>query len=226
MHTSTVPRAALSSGEIIDRFALAHRTASRKAVAAFTEATEAVVAHRPNAAQALERALEANSMLVAGLALKGFCGVVLARTETVAAARDALMAARLGLSERTEASIDERTLVAALGLAVEGRLRAAADRLETRLRANPQALLLVKLVHSLRFMSGDVVGMRRTGETILPAWSPGQPGYGYVLPGCHAFALEESRGRAQAALRVGREAVEREPRDAWGLHAVAHVFAR
>ena len=41
--------------------------------------------------------------------------------------------------------------------------------------------------------------------------------------GCHAFALEES-GELEAALRVGREAVEREPRDAWGLHAVAHVY--
>ena len=222
MRTCTAPRLPLPTGEIVDRFALAHTTASPEAVGAFAEAVEAIAAHRPNAAEALERALQADPMLVAGHALKGFCGIVLARDEMVATSRDALMAARFGLADRAEASADERALIAALGLAVEGRLRAAADRLEVRLRANPQALLLVKLVHSLRFMSGDVVGMRRVGEAILPSWSLGQPGYGYVL-GCHAFALEES-GELEAALRVGREAVEREPRDAWGLHAVAHVY--
>ena len=105
---------------------------------------------------------------------------------------------------------------------MDGRLRAAAARLATRLESNPHALLLVKLVHSLRFMAGDVAGMRAIGQAILPAWSPHRAGYGYVL-GCHAFALEES-GELEAAERLGREAVAREPRDAWGLHAVAHVF--
>jgi hypothetical protein len=47
------------------------------------------------------------------------------------------------------------------------------------------------------------------------------PGYGFLL-GCHAFALEE-KGEFEAAERIGRRAVELEPEDAWGLHAVSHV---
>jgi tetratricopeptide (TPR) repeat protein len=208
--------------EIVDRFALTHTTASPAAVRAFGEAVEAIAGHRPNAAEALDRALHADPMLVTGHILKGFCGVVLARGETMIAARHALTAARAALAAQELTSADEQTLVAALAEAVEGRLRAAADRLAERLSGNPYALLLVKLVHSLRFMLGDVAGMRAVGEAILPAWSPGRPGYGFVL-GCHAFALEES-GELKAAERVGREAVAHEPRDAWGLHAVAHVF--
>ena len=45
---------------------------------------------------------------------------------------------------------------------------------------------------------------------------------GYVY-GCHAFALEET-GDYKAAEKFGRQAVELCPDDAWGLHAVAHVY--
>ena len=41
--------------------------------------------------------------------------------------------------------------------------------------------------------------------------------------GCHAFGLEET-GDYGAAERAGREAIERNPADIWGAHAVQHVF--
>ena len=45
---------------------------------------------------------------------------------------------------------------------------------------------------------------------------------GYI-EGCRAFALEENGLYAEAE-RAGRVAVQREPRDIWGRHAVAHVL--
>lgn len=56
----------------------------------------------------------------------------------------------------------------------------------------------------------------------LPAWSPETPGYHAVL-GMHAFGLEET-GLYDRAERLGRRAVELEPRDGWAQHAVAHVL--
>lgn len=97
----------------------------------------------------------------------------------------------------------------------------AADRLDESLAAHPLDALTAKLVQSLRFMLGDANGMRRSIEAILPAWSPSVPDHGFVL-GCHAFALEETHELA-AAERAGRQALEREPEDVWGCHAVAHV---
>jgi len=41
--------------------------------------------------------------------------------------------------------------------------------------------------------------------------------------GCHAFALEET-GEYARAETTGRRGLELAPDDAWGLHAVAHVF--
>jgi tetratricopeptide (TPR) repeat protein len=63
--------------------------------------------------------------------------------------------------------------------------------------------------------------MRASVEGALPAWDD-HPASGYIL-GCHAFTLEET-GEFAAAERIGRQAVDLAPQDAWGLHAVAHVL--
>src|SRR5690606_26995586 len=48
------------------------------------------------------------------------------------------------------------------------------------------------------------------------------PGFGTVLS-CEAFGREEC-GDYRAAEAAGRAAVERDPLDLWGTHAVAHVM--
>jgi hypothetical protein len=82
--------------------------------------------------------------------------------------------------------------------------------------------MTAKLDHTLRFMLGDAVGMRRHTGSILPAWSAEIAERGFIL-GCHAFALEET-GALDAAERLGRLAVATESGDVWGHHAVAHVL--
>jgi hypothetical protein len=78
------------------------------------------------------------------------------------------------------------------------------------------------LAHQLRFMAGDRAGMLNASKRMLRAWEETAPGAGFML-GCHAFALEE-HGRFEEAERAGRLAVELDADDAWGLHAVSHVF--
>jgi tetratricopeptide (TPR) repeat protein len=204
-----------------DAYGFAHATADPVALAAFAEATWAVCAHRPEAGPALERALGADPQMAAAHLLRGFASVVLARSECMAAARGHLAAALAVLRQRTPTT-DEIALSEALALAVEGHLAASADRLEARLAAAPDVLLLIKLSQALRFMRGDLAGMARLTTATISRVSPSMAGYGFVL-GCHAFAQEESGDYARAE-RLGRAAVEREPHDAWGLHAVAHVY--
>src|SRR5690606_8100112 len=55
----------------------------------------------------------------------------------------------------------------------------------------------------------------------LRSFTSGDDGYHAVL-GMAAFGYEEC-GQYDAALTLGREAVSHEPRDAWAVHAVAHV---
>lgn len=214
------PQARADHGER-DAYGFTHATTDAVALTAFAEAVWAVCAHRPQAGPALERALAADPQMAAAHALRGFASVVLARSECMAAARGHLALARTALGHRTP-TIDEIALVEALALAVEGRLAASADRLEMRLAAAPDVLLLIKLSQALRFMRGDLAGMARLTTATIARVLPSMAGYGFVL-GCHAFAQEESGDYARAE-RIGRAAVEREPHDAWGLHAVAHVY--
>jgi hypothetical protein len=207
---------------IADRFGTVHQTTHRDAVSAFGDAVEAIAAHRPESVAAIDRALACDPNLVAAHAVRGFGGVILARAETVAAARLARDAAHAAGRQCDSLTADEAVLLEALDHAVEGRLLAAASALDRHLRHRPHALLLIKLSCSLRFMAGDPAGMRHMTTRVLPAWQPDSAGYGFVL-GCHAFALEET-GDLAAAEHLGIEAVEREPKDAWAMHAVAHVY--
>uniref|UniRef100_UPI0019547FED hypothetical protein n=1 Tax=Enterobacter hormaechei TaxID=158836 RepID=UPI0019547FED len=86
---------------------------------------------------------------------------------------------------------------------------------------SPRDLLAFKLSHALRFMGGDRAGMLAASTRFERRWSAATPGFGFVL-GCHAFAIEET-GDYATAERLGRRAVEIEPDDAWGIHAVSHV---
>jgi hypothetical protein len=223
---ATAPSSCSGTGQLgpaqrEDRFAGLHSSSAPEAVTAFEAAVLAVAAHRPGVAPALERALALDPGLVAGHALKGLGAVVLARHELLPPARAALADARAALAARDGGTAGERMLVEALAAAVEGRLGVAATRIERHLAAQPRDFLALKLGHAFRFMLGDAAGMLAATAAALPAWAPSMAGYGFLL-GCHAFALEEC-GRFRAAEAAGRAALAHEPRDAWGLHAVAHV---
>lgn len=115
----------------------------------------------------------------------------------------------------------ERAFAGAASAAAHGTWWAAINELEAVITENPADTLAAKMSHALRFMLGDKAGMLRSIERVLRHLPDGHPHRGFLM-GCHAFALEEN-GEYGRAETVGREAVQRETRDAWGLHAVSHV---
>ena len=154
-------------------------------------------------------------------AMKGLACLMLGRRELVQTARDAhgeavRLVAQGGALER------ERLWVQALGDWLDGRPSAAIKRMEDCLTLAPTDTISMKLSHGIRFMLGDGHGMLRSVENTLPAHGPDHPLYGYVL-GCHAFALEET-GQYDRAERQGLRGLHFARDDAWGLHAVAHVY--
>lgn len=207
---------------MIDMFGSEHATAHTVAVAQFATAVKALASHRPNALMHLEAALNADPGLTAAHALSGLADVILASEDHIASARVKLGRGRATLAARDGGTGFERALVTALDHAVEGRLRAAGDSLDDYLYGDPNAFVAAKLSHAFRFMIGDADGMVSLTARLSADCDPGHAGYGYLL-GCHAFGLEEV-GRLHEAERVGRRALDLCPDDAWGLHAVAHVY--
>ena len=206
---------------LIDTYAGHHSTESAAAIHAYEMAVRALAEHRPGLGEALQMAIHMDPDFVAGHVLNGFSKIVLARPEfdtQIAANVDAAFAA----AKTRDITASECALLQSLLIARDGKLLAAAQRLEDHLLIEPRDFLALKLAHALRFMGGDAKGMLRATSSVCHAYSEPIPASGFVW-GCHAFALEEA-GQFEDAERFGRMAVEREPSDAWGLHAVAHVF--
>lgn len=86
----------------------------------------------------------------------------------------------------------------------------------------PHDILAIQVAHIGDFLLGQSSMLRDRIAQILPHWDASVPGYSYLL-GMHAFGLEEMQRYEDAEAR-GREAVERNPRDPWAIHAVAHVM--
>ena len=207
---------------IVDRFTFEHSSSNKPAIAAFEQVVTAVAAHQPAAAP-LQVVLDQDPHHVGALALKGLAAVIMASDSAMALSRKlqteihAALRAAPGGGTRSE-----RAVVEACSLAAQGKLNAAAARLEQHLITAPRDFLAIKLAHALRFMSGEPAAMLATTLAVLPAWQAGAPGFGYLM-GCHAFSLEET-GAFDDAEHAGRTAVAHAPDDVWGMHAVAHVM--
>ncbi|RAH97712.1 tetratricopeptide repeat-containing protein [Acuticoccus sediminis] len=189
-------------------------------VSAWTSLTSGVLQHAASLPRTLGRALDEAPEAPALLAAKGIIMMLAGRRETVCEARAAERAAVRAL-ERSRDPHDA-AYVRALSLWLEGRPSEAADVFDALLERWPGDALALKFGQAIRFIYGDVGGMRASADAAIDAFADDHPHAGYVH-GCRAFALEESFGY-DAALEAGYRALALCDDDAWGLHAVAHVY--
>ncbi len=204
-----------------DAFGLDVTAAEPAAVAAFDRMTHGFLAHAATTPGDLAEALRLDPEIVLALACRGIFCLCLGRRELVEPAAAAAALARASVVERG-ASARERLYLVALERWLDGRRSAAALAMDDVVAAWPEDALAFKIGQAARFMLGDLAGMRAAAEATLPRVGLEHPALGYLL-GCHAFTLEES-GDYAAAERTGRAGLALAPDDAWGLHAVAHVF--
>ena len=203
-----------------DRFGANLATKVERARDRFENATYRILAHQQGIDVLLAEAVEADPACAGVWALRGLCQTLLAREAPLHSARIYLSSAISAL-DLAPSSEDEQALVAALQVAVHGGLRRAAGILEARLSLSPQLLIFAKLAHALRFMSSDGDQLTTGVETVLRYGHPDADGMGFMI-GCLAFGHEE-RGDFARAEALGLEAIQRQPDDAWAMHAISHV---
>ena len=116
----------------------------------------------------------------------------------------------------------EQAHCAAAQAALAGRWREACTRWDALLLDQPRDLLALSAAHLFDFYRGDARNLRARVARVLPEWPADDPLQPYVQ-GMHAFGLEECNLYPQAEA-AGREALERDPRGPWAIHAVAHVM--
>jgi len=122
----------------------------------------------------------------------------------------------------TNAPAHERGHFAAAQLAAAGRWREACALWDALLLDHPRDLLALTAAHLFDFYRGDARNLRARVARVLPAWPLDDPLQPFVL-GMHAFGLEECNLYPQAEA-AGREALSRDARGPWAIHAVAHVM--
>jgi tetratricopeptide (TPR) repeat protein len=145
-----------------------------------------------------------------------------------------LTATEKGLSAEVDKSLDaaeqvakdaterERMHIAAARRWAAGDIEGASNQLFDITVQHPRDALALQVGHLSDFYLGNAGMLRDRVASVLPAWDADVPGYHAVL-GMQAFGLEEC-GAYQAAEEAGRRAVELNAKDAWAIHAVAHVL--
>ncbi len=174
----------------------------------------AFLGHKARTANDLAEVLRLAPDFAAAQSARGLFMLLLGRSELVPTAREAHAAAR-------PEDMRGRLMTEALGAWLSGSLTQATLHIDAIVARYPRDAFAMKLSHAMRFMAGDIDGMRAALDLVAPHYDTDHPAYGYYL-GCRAFALEET-GEYTAARRAGEAGLVHAPDDAWGLHAVAHV---
>jgi len=190
-------------------------------VEAWNAAQMAFLAHGASTPEHLAKAIESDADFALPVIAKGLFCLLLGRQEMLELAKTTEIDAKAAV-ERRSITGREQVFLTALSIWNQGSPTLAAQTIEAWLHKNPTDALAMKLTQAIYFVLGDAKSMRSSIENVLKNITSTHPAYGYAL-GCHAFALEETGeyGRAEV---LGRKAVAHSADDAWGLHAVAHVY--
>lgn len=165
----------------------------------------------------IDHAIAENPGFVMAHVFKGYLFGLATEREATAVARTCHETA-LPLAATTR----EQAHVTALGHLANGRWHDAAGILEDIAIENPRDALALQAGHQIDFFTGNARMLRDRIGRALPSWDIGMPGYHAIL-GMQAFGLEEM-GDYVRAEKLGRTAIDIEPRDGWAQHAVAHVM--
>jgi tetratricopeptide (TPR) repeat protein len=202
-----------------DMHGLPISTASAEAAAAFDRALTGYLKYRADLPARMAELFGADAEFGLAHCLKGYFAMLSYKQANVPVAIEAASAARrLGAS----ATPRERAHVAALDAWISGDLDRTIGIWEEILRENPLDVLAFRLAHFNNFWLGRPAEMRASVERVKPKWARDLPGYGTILS-CHCFSHEEC-GDYAAAEPSGRAAIEIDPGDVWGTHAVAHIM--
>ena len=188
---------------------------------AWNETQLGFLAHAAVTPDHLGRTLASDPDFALPIICKGLFSLLLGRRELNDVAKVAERDARSAMKRRPVTQREE-TFLQALTDWNDGFPKRAGDRLDLLVAKSPHDALAMKLVQAIRFVLGDATGMRRSIESVIPHLKQDDAAYGYAL-GCQSFTLEET-GEYALAEKIGREGVIHSPNDAWGLHAVAHVY--
>ena len=202
-----------------DRRGLLLTVADSRAVEIFDRAVEEIVGFQGDPVVTLSRALEIDHQFVLAHCLSAMMNIIGNASSRLDEAKLSLDEARQSIDVLTER---ELLHVVAVEAWFDFKLDRASNLYQRISFDYPYDLMAVFAGHWLDFYCGDAQSLRGRIARALGTWDESVPGYHWLL-GMYAFGLEEM-GQYRQAESYGRQAVELNSGDAWGVHAVAHVM--
>jgi hypothetical protein len=201
-------------------------TGSEQAVAAYDRGIEHLIRFRPAVMEAAAESAAADPGCVMGRVLGAYLSLMSTEAGAVARARSALAGKATGKAKGNDDTglyPRERAHLHVARRWIAGDMAGAGALLGEISVRYPKDLLALFAGHQIDFFCGDAVNLRDRIGRALGAWSdPADPRAGFLY-GMYAFGLEECNQYGQAA-DAGQRAVETNPEDVWGIHAVVHTF--
>lgn len=201
-----------------DAFGLAVSTPSRAARDHFNTAGECMRLYRGDPIGALDAALAEDPDFTLAWAVRG---ALLAQQTDAMFAPEVERSLRAGAACADRADDRERAHLAAAVAWAQGRYHDSVAAFTRIAQDHPRDLIALQNAHVGAFFTGRQFDLRDAPLQALRAWDSADRARHAVL-GMAAFGLEECGDYARAQA-LGEEAVAIEPRDAWAVHAVAHV---
>ncbi|MER9224038.1 tetratricopeptide repeat protein [Mesorhizobium sp. M0437] len=202
---------------VSDAFGLTLSGATEAGLSTYSRAVRELQCFIGDPVGSIDQAIAEDPGFVMAQVFKGYLFGLATEREATAVAK-ACHEAALPLAATTR----EQAHVAALGHLADGRWHEAARVLEDIAIEFPLDALALQTGHQIDFFTGNARMLRDRIGRALPSWQRDMPGYHAIL-GMQAFGLEEMGDYARAE-KLGRTAVDIEPRDGWAQHAVAHVM--
>lgn len=204
---------------LYDRTGLVLSTTSPAAAEAYDAALFDMLEYRLSMGDRVKAALDADPGFLMGHVLRVVMLLSLSSTAVAAKVDEALAGTDALLGEATAR---EQRHVAALKAWAKGHVRQARSEWSAIVANHPQDLLALRLHHFNAFWQGDREALRALPVQALGQVDRSMAGYGFLLS-MVAFGSEEC-GDYRTAETYGRQAVELNGEDLWGIHAVAHVM--
>jgi tetratricopeptide (TPR) repeat protein len=192
---------------------------SRAALDGYEEAVELMLGLFADPFAAIEAALAEHPDFPAAHAFRANLLVTSSVAGTVPEIRRSVAA----VAESARATDRDRAHASAAAAWADGQFDLASARYDAIARTWPRDLSAIQFAQQVDFFTGDRHGLLDGPARALADWKGAHlPGEGF-LHGMLAFGQEEHARYARAE-ESGRRAVEMNPRDAWAIHAVAHVM--
>jgi hypothetical protein len=196
-------------------------TGSAEAAQCYDEAIDHLIRFHPEVVQSGTAAIAADPKCVMAKVFCTYLALMSTEEGAVAEARDALDG--LHADDMSVTMLPrERAHVAAAQRWLGGDMTGAGTMLGDISVEYPRDLLALSVGHQIDFFTGDAVTLRDRIGRALGGWRSDDSQRGFVQ-GMYAFGLEESNFYQQSE-EVGQAAVQSNPDDVWGIHAVVHTY--